>query len=130
MKVDVVAAVIWRDKEILITRRLDHVHLGGLWEFPGGKVEKDEPFEAALIREIREELGIEILAGHEFFTVEHDYPTKSVRLHFFHCTIQHGQPKPLEVAEFRWVKPGELGDFEFPPADAELIRKLSTTRLE
>lgn len=126
VRVDVVAAVIWRDKEILITRRLDHVHLGGLWEFPGGKVEPGESMKPALVREILEELGIEITPNHEIFTVEHDYPAKSVRLHFFHCTLLKGEPKPLEVAELRWVKPGELNNFEFPPADAELIRMLSS----
>ena len=98
MVVDVVAAVIRRDGKILITQRLDNVDLAGLWEFPGGKVEAGESFDAALQREISEELGVKIRIGHEFFTVDHDYPTKSVRLHFFHCTIVEGVPAPLAVA--------------------------------
>ncbi|HEY2382680.1 MAG TPA: 8-oxo-dGTP diphosphatase MutT [Terriglobia bacterium] len=124
MTVDVVAAIIRRDEKILITQRQGHVHLGGLWEFPGGKVEAGESYEAALEREIREELGVDIAVGREFFTVEHAYPAKSVRLHFFDCSILGGEPQALDVADMRWVKPSELSQFEFPPADAELIRRL------
>ena len=124
MIVDVVAAVIRRSEKILITQRLDNVHLAGMWEFPGGKVEAGESFEGALQREIREELGVAIRVLDEFFTVEHEYPTKSVRLHFFNCTINEGEPESLAVADLRWVLPAELTHFEFPPADAELIAKL------
>ena len=124
-RVDVVAAIIRRDNKILITQRHGHVHLPGLWEFPGGKVEPQESFEAALLREIREELGVSISVGEVFFSIEHDYPTKSVRLHFFNCSIIQGEPQALDVADLRWVSPDELSQFEFPPADVELIRKLS-----
>ena len=124
VRVDVVAAIIRRNGKILITRRLDHVHLGGLWEFPGGKVEAEESLEGALLREIREELGMEVAVGTEIFTIEHDYPTKSVRLHFFDCSVIQGEPQPLDVSELRWVTPPQLAEFEFPPADAELIQKL------
>jgi 8-oxo-dGTP diphosphatase len=122
--VEVVAAVIRRGGKILITQRPDDVHLARLWEFPGGKVEAAESLESALEREIKEELGIRIVVGDEFFTVEHDYPGKSVRLHFFNCGIEEGQPVTLGVADLRWVLPAELMNFEFPPADAELIEKL------
>ena len=125
MVVDVVAAVIRRNGKILITRRLDNVHLAGLWEFPGGKVEAGEAFEVALQREISEELGVKIRIDNEFFTIEHDYVTKSVRLHFFHCTIVEGEPAPLAVADLRWVRPNELPQFDFPPADSELIANLA-----
>jgi len=119
--VDVVAAIIRDNQKILITQRFDNVHLPGLWEFPGGKVEPDESLTAALEREIREELGVTILVGDEFFSVVHDYTPNSVRLHFFNCSIIDGEPHPLEVADMRWVRPEELGQFEFPPADADLI---------
>jgi mutator protein MutT len=122
--VAIVAAIIRRDEKLLITKRLDHVHLAGLWEFPGGKVEPGESLEGALEREIREELSMDILVGDEFFTVEHDYPAQPVHLHFFNCAISRGEPQPLDVADLRWVGTAELVDFEFPPADAELIRKL------
>jgi len=122
--IDVVAAVIRMDGKILITQRLDHVHLAGLWEFPGGKVEAGESLERALVREIREELGIKIRVNDEFFTVEHDYPGKSVRLHFFNCTILDGEPAALGVANLRWVAAADLSQFNFPPADTALIAKL------
>ncbi len=124
MIIDVVAAIIRRGGQILITQRFDHVHLPGLWEFPGGKVEGGESLQAALEREIMEELGVKIRVHDEFFTVEHDYPTKSVRLHFFNCSIIEGEPQLIEVADMRWVHPQDLGQFDFPPADAELIARL------
>ena len=124
MIIDVVAAIIRRGGQILITQRFDHVHLPGLWEFPGGKVEAGESLQAALEREIMEELGVKIRVHDEFFTVEHDYPTKSVRLHFFNCSIIEGEPQLIEVADMRWVHPQDLGQFDFPPADAELIARL------
>ena len=124
MTIDVVAAVIRRDGRILITQRLDNVHLARLWEFPGGKVEAGESFEVALSREISEELGVKIRVKEEFFTTEHDYPGKSVRIHFFSCTLDEGEPAALDVADLRWVSPAELSQFEFPPADAELIALL------
>jgi 8-oxo-dGTP diphosphatase len=127
VRVEVVAAIVRRNGKILITRRLDHVHLGGLWEFPGGKVEGEESLEGALLREILEELGINIAAGPEIFTIEHDYPSKSVRLHFFDCTVIQGEPQALDVSDLRWVTPSQLADFEFPPADAKLIQKLMTS---
>jgi len=122
--IDVVAAIIRRGGQILITQRFDHVHLPGLWEFPGGKVEAGESLQAALEREIMEELGVKIRVHDEFFTVEHDYPTKSVRLHFFNCSIIEGEPQLIEVADMRWVHPQDLGQFDFPPADAELTARL------
>jgi len=87
-------------------------------------VEAGESLQAALEREIMEELGVKIRVHDEFFTVEHDYPTKSVRLHFFNCSIIEGEPQLIEVADMRWVHPQDLGQFDFPPADAELIARL------
>ena len=124
MKVEVVAAVIRKDGKILITQRPADVHLAMLWEFPGGKVEPGESLESALRREIREELSVDIVVGDEFYSVEHEYPGNSVRLHFFNCGIAEGRPEALGVADLRWVLPAELDRFEFPPADAKLIEKL------
>lgn len=124
MRIDVVAAIIRQSGRILITQRPDNVHLARLWEFPGGKVEAGESLEGALQREILEEIGIIIRVDDEFFTVDHDYHTKSVRLHFFNCTVLEGEAHPLDVADLRWVSPQDLSNYQFPPADVELIAKL------
>ena len=126
MRINVVAAIIRKDAQILITQRRNHVHLANLWEFPGGKVEAGESLQGALEREIREELGIKIRVNDEFFTVDHDYPTKSVRLHFFNCTVLEGEAEPVDVADLRWVSAKDFGNYSFPPADAELIAKLQS----
>src|SRR5215468_598103 len=117
----VVAAIVRNRGRILITRRPNHVHLPGLWEFPGGKVERGESLKAALRREIREELGVEIAVLNEFFSIDHHYPDKSVRLHFFDCEIVSGEARALHASELRWVSPQELNTFSFPDADRELI---------
>jgi 8-oxo-dGTP diphosphatase len=127
MTVAVVAAIIRKNGRILITQRPDNVHLARLWEFPGGKVESGETFERALQREILEELGVHIRVDTELCTIDYDYPAKSVRLHFYNCTIVDGDVQPLGVADLRWVAPQHLGEFEFPPADLELIAKLRNT---
>jgi mutator protein MutT len=126
MRVDVVAAIIRNEDDVLITKRPDSVHLGGFWEFPGGKVEEGELLEAALKREIREELGIEIRVHDEFHIIDHDYSSDYVRLHFYNCTIQKGEPQPIGVAELRWVKTQDLGNYRFPPADIDLIHYLTS----
>ncbi len=121
----VVAAIIRRNSQLLITRRFDDVHLPGLWEFPGGKVEHGESLQGGLEREILEELGVKVRVEAEYFAIEHAYPGRTVQLHFFNCSIIQGEPQPLEVADMRWVEPSELGHFQFPPADEELIKRLS-----
>lgn len=90
-------------------------------------MEAGESLPAALEREIREELGIKVRVAGEFSTIEHDYPTKSVCLHFFDCSILDGEPQRFGVADYQWIEPARLGDFEFPPADAELIRRLQSS---
>jgi mutator protein MutT len=122
--VRVVAAVIERDGRILITRRKAGAHLGGLWEFPGGKAESGESLEQALRREIREELGVEISVEASIDTVAWQYPDKRVSIVFFRCLV-HGEPRPLEGQEMMWVVRSDLGSYEFPPADAELIARLT-----
>ena len=122
--IQVVAAIIEQNGKLLITQRPMDVHLAGLWEFPGGKVEPEESLEQALVREINEEIGVKIRVLGEYFRVEHAYPTKSVRLHFFDCAIVEGDPTPLHVANMEWVAPEELDNFSFPEADRELILRL------
>ena len=121
----VAAAIIHKDRHILLTKRPSNVHLANLWEFPGGKVEPGESLEAALQRELREELDIEASVIDEFYATTHYYPEKSVELHFFNCAIVSGEPRAIEVAEFRWVKPSDLYVYEFPEADRELVERLA-----
>jgi len=121
----VTAAIIRRNGLILLTRRRPDAHLPNLWEFPGGKVEPGESLMAALQREIREELGITIDVGDEYYMTTHHYATKSVELHFFNCLIVDGEPISIDVAEFRWVKSTDLLTYEFPEADLELVKRLA-----
>ena len=127
--VEVSAALIFRDGKLLITQRNAKSHLGGLWEFPGGKREPHETFEECLVREIREELGVEIFVGELFEEITHDYPEKSVRLKFFICKILSGEPQPLDCAAVKWVEKSGLAAHEFPAADVQLLEKLKSPHI-
>ncbi len=122
--VEVAAGLVYREGRYLIARRKADVHLAGFWEFPGGKREPGETFEECLERELFEELNIRIGAPVPFQVVLHQYPEKTVELHFFRCGIESGQATAVDCAEIRWVWPHELGDFEFPPADRPIIEAL------
>jgi 8-oxo-dGTP diphosphatase len=123
-RVVVTAAVVERDGAYLVTRRPTGVHLGGLWEFPGGKCESGESLAACLAREIREELNCEAEIGEEVFTTSHAYPDRIVELHFFACVVK-GEPAPALGQELCWIPRDQLRSLEFPPADDELIARLS-----
>jgi mutator protein MutT len=123
--IEVSAALIFRNGKILITQRHAKSHLGGFWEFPGGKCEPGETFEQCLAREIHEELGVEITAGELFEDITHAYPEKTIRLKFFVCKLISGEPQPLDCAAFKWVEKAELAGFKFPAADARLLEKLT-----
>ena len=122
--IEVAAGLIFDSDRLLIAQRPLGVHLAGLWEFPGGKREFGETYEACLLREIREELGCEVLVGPMLHESEHAYPEKCVRIRFFHCQLVSGIPEPLECAALRWVSPDSLGQFQFPEADQALIEQL------
>ena len=124
--VEVSAALILRHGQLLITQRHAHSHLGGCWEFPGGKREPGESFEQCLVREIREELGLEIVVGELFEQISHVYPEKSVLLRFFCCQILAGEPQPLDCAAVKWIHKSDLAGHQFPAADAQLLAKLSS----
>ena len=118
-------AAIWNDQnQILIDRRPAKGLLGGLWEFPGGKIEPGETVEACIQREIREELGIEIAVGEPLITVEHAYTHFRVTLHVHHCRHLSGEPQPIECDEVRWVSLEELDQFPFPTANVKIIEAL------
>jgi len=122
----VVCAIIVENEKILISMRPSHVHLGDHWEFPGGKVERQESQVDALKREIREEIGLEIEVGKCLRSISHVYEDeqKKLILHFFLCKRTSGAPMTKEVSAFQWVAPEDLSLFRFPPADAELVRDL------
>jgi mutator protein MutT len=125
--IEVSAGLVFRDGKLLITRRCANTHLGGLWEFPGGKRELNETDEECLRRELREELAIEVQVGELVETVSHDYPEKSVRLKFFRCTLVHGEPTPIGCEAVAWVTSIELSKFSFPDADLRLVETLGNT---
>lgn len=124
MTIVVTAAVVERDGRLLITRRPKGTHLEGLWEFPGGKCEPGESLAECLRRELIEELGTDALVGDEILATRHDYPERSVVLHFFGCTLVD-EPKPLNGQDIRWVRRDELRSLQFPPADDQLIDLLN-----
>lgn len=120
----VVAAVIEREGRFLLTLRPDGTHLAGHWEFPGGKCYPHESHAEALRRELHEELDIVGRVGERIFHITHDYPERSVELHFYRCDFA-GEPKPMIGQQIRWVPRGELHRLPFPEADAELIARLT-----
>jgi mutator protein MutT len=122
----VVAAVIERDDRFFLTRRHAGVHLEGMWEFPGGKVDPGESHPEALRREIREELDADVDVHGRVFETTHAYPDRTIALYFYRCELK-GEPRPLLGQEMRWVPRGELARLGFPPADAELITLLTAS---
>jgi mutator protein MutT len=125
--IEVSAGLIFRDGKLLIAQRHTAAHLGGLWEFPGGKREPGETFEQCLVRELDEELGIEVVVGELFESVAYSYPEKTVALKFFLCQVKRGEPQPLGCAAVKWIKLPELSQHEFPAADARLLEKIRLT---
>ena len=123
--VEVAAAVISRRARFLVTRRDPAKHLGGLWEFPGGKREPGESIEACLARELAEELGLRVRVGERVAVVPWTYPDRCVLLHFFRCRIAGGRITPRESQPYRWVTPAELAALPMPPADAALVASLT-----
>src|SRR5215471_16086764 len=122
--IDVAAGLVFRRGKLLITQRKADAHLGGLWEFPGGKREPNETFEECLRRELREELGIEVVVNELIDSLTHAYPEKIVHLKFFRCQWQQNEPQPIGCPAFKWIPPAELEAHNFPAADARLLKIL------
>jgi len=123
MPTQVVAALIWRGNRFMICQRPAHKTRGLLWEFVGGKVEAGETKQAALARECREELDAEVTAGEIFMQLVHNYPDMTVELTLFHATIE-GDPKMLEHNDIRWITVDEIDQYDFCPADVEILAAL------
>ena len=121
---EVVAALIWDGERFMICQRPAHKARGLLWEFVGGKVEPGETKKCALIRECREELDILLSVGEVFMDVVHEYPDLTVHLTLFHATVEEGVPKKLEHNDIRWITPSEIPNYEFCPADVEILSKI------
>ncbi len=121
--IHVAAATVFDDSgRVLITRRPDHVHQGGLWEFPGGKVEAGEPMSVALARELHEEVGIDVQQARPLIRVKHAYPDKEVLLDVWRVDSFTGEAHGKEGQPFKWVELGQLADFSFPEANLPIIR--------
>ncbi len=122
--VQVVAALIWDKEKFMICQRPAHKARGLLWEFVGGKVEPGETPPEALIRECREELAITVSVGDIFMEVTHEYPDITVALTLYHATIAAGIPKKLEHDDIRWITPSQIPNYDFCPADEEILRRI------
>ena len=120
----VAAAVLIEEGRVLLTKRRADQHLPGLWEFPGGKLESGESPEEAIVRECREECGIEVNVHEVLDVTFHRYPDKQVLLLFYRCSRVRGQVQHLHVADHAWVSPGELDAYELPPADVAVVAKV------
>jgi mutator protein MutT len=110
--IDVAAALVFRNGRVLITQRCADSH------------EPGETFEKCLVRELREELGIEVKVSGLFEEITHVYADKTVHLKFFCCELFDGEPQPLGCAAVKWAGKPELADYDFPAADARLLDKL------
>lgn len=127
MIIEVAAGLVFRQGKLLITQRYPEAHMGGLWEFPGGKREPQESFSECLHRELQEELGIEVEVLELVETITHEYLEKTVLLQFFRCAWKKNEPQPLGCPDFRWITREQIREFHFPPADARLLEKLENS---
>jgi len=122
--IQVAAAIIIKNDKVLIAKRPEGKHKAGYWEFPGGKIEDNETAEQALVREIKEELNIEI-SNCEFFTsIEFEYPEKKVQLEFFKVSGFTGEPRGMEGQLIQWVEVSKLQSYQFPEANLVVVNKL------
>lgn len=122
--VEVVAALVWNGNRFMICQRPANKARALLWEFVGGKVEPGETKEQALIRECREELAVTLSVGELFMEVVHEYPEITVSLSLFNATITEGIPQRLEHNDIRWITVDEIPNYQFCPADIEILDRL------
>ena len=125
--VEVVAALVWDKDKFMICQRPAHKARALLWEFVGGKVEPGETKEQALIRECQEELAITLSVGDVFMDVVHEFPDITVHLTLFNATISKGIPQKLEHNDIQWIAPAEIPQYDFCPADVEILAKIQTS---
>ncbi|MCJ8319664.1 MAG: 8-oxo-dGTP diphosphatase MutT [Colwellia sp.] len=123
--VHVAVGVIYREKKVFLTKRAINAHQGGKWEFPGGKVEQGETVSQALARELKEEVGIEVLSCQPLTVIKHDYGDKQVCLDVFIVDNFLFEPKALEGQEQAWYKIEHLDKLDFPEANKEIVSLLT-----
>jgi len=123
----VVIAVIERRDEVLIGRRGRGEHLSGFWEFPGGKLKPGESHEDAIRRECREELGVEVEPGTRIECTDFDYEDRKLTLHSYRCRLLSGDPTAAADREARWVARSDLAGHSFPPANATVLSRLTSS---
>lgn len=119
-----VAVISDRQGNVLIDRRKSEGEMGGLWEFPGGKIEAGESIKECIKREVKEELDIEIEVGNRLTSITHDYQTFRVTLYVHDCQYLSGEPQPLECEEIHWVNPASMERYQFPEANQQIINLL------
>ena len=122
--IEVVAALIWCGNKFMICQRPANKARALLWEFVGGKVEPSESKEQALARECKEELNIMLSVGDVFMDVMHEYPDVTVHLTLFNATISDGEPQKLEHNDIKWITPSEISNYNFCPADEEILARI------
>ena len=123
--VEVVAALIWDKDRFMICQRPANKARALLWEFVGGKVEPGETKEQALIRECQEELAITLSVGDVFMDVVHEYPDITIHLTLYNAVIAEGIPQKIEHNDIRWILPAEIPNYEFCPADKDILGRIS-----
>jgi 8-oxo-dGTP diphosphatase len=128
--VEVVAGLIWKEGKFMICQRPENKARALLWEFVGGKVERGESREDALVRECKEELDVTVKPLDVFCTVDHVYPDITIRLILFNAEIVEGEPKMLEHNDLKWITAEEIDNYQFCPADKEILERIkcSTAR--
>jgi mutator protein MutT len=126
-QVQVALGIIFQDGKLLIARRKAGDALGGFWEFPGGKCEATESIQECVVRELKEELDVQVAVRAALSPVTHDYPTVRVTLHPFICDLIAGNARAVGSDVIKWIAPAELPDYQFPPANDSLLREIIST---
>jgi len=121
----VVVGILFREGRVLLTRRPEGVHVGGYWEFPGGKRDPGETEAEACARELREELGVEVAVDSCLHRERFDYPERVVELAFYRCRLVIGEPRPLSATDLRWCLPTEIEPDDMPPANLAILKRLT-----
>ena len=122
---EVGAGIVWDGSQVLIARRHDHDHQGGLWEFPGGKRHQGETLEECLHREMLEEIALDVEVGPLWRALTHVYPDRRVSIYFHLCTVRSGEPRAIECSEIRWVHPEALTALPFVEGDLLVLPDLA-----